>query len=164
MGPLSQTKPTCELLRHLFSWPLPSPTRILRRTPSARLPWDSLWSTPTPPVILTTSVLSLELATLATEGSTTESARRMLTPSDRWLTDFPWPTLMPPATPTMSACSLESATLATATPTMASARLRLRRTRSARWPTVALEALSREWITATELFLDMELLETVASA
>merc|ERR1711962_416509 len=143
MGPLSQTKPSRELLRHLFSWPLPSPTRIPRRTPSARLPWDSLWSTPTPPAILTTSVLSLELATLATlatEGYTTESARRMLTPMDRWLTDFPWPTPTPPAPPTMSAFLLESATLATATPTMASARLRLRRTRSARWRTAALEA------------------------
>merc|ERR1711962_750130 len=132
MGPLSQTKPTCELLRHLFSWPLPSPMRIPRRTPSARLPWDSPWSTPTPPVILTISAFSLELATLATEGSTTESARRMLTPLDRWLTDFPHGLPTPPATPTMSARSLESATLATATPTMASARLRLMHTRSAR--------------------------------
>merc|ERR1719341_987593 len=95
-----------------------------------------------------------------------ESARLTLTPSDK-LTGFPWPMLTPPDTLTMLALSPESATPAMRMgmeqeSTTASARLR--RTLSGRLPTVVPEESSLVLITATDMLLDTEPLETVGSA
>merc|ERR1712010_130921 len=114
-----------------------------------------------PLAIPTMSALSPELATLATEEASMESARLTPTPSDKSLTGFPWPMLTPPDTLTTLALSPESASPATGTgmeqeSTTASARLR--RTLSGRLPMVAPEELLPVLITATEP------LETVGSA
>merc|ERR1712010_405394 len=100
-----------------------------RRTPSVRWPMASLSPMPMPLAIPTMSALSPELATLATEEASMESARLTPTPSDKSLTGFPWPMLTPPDTLTTLALSPESASPATGTgmeqeSTTASARLR----------------------------------------
>merc|ERR1719295_2445568 len=62
----------------------------LMLTPSDKLLTGFPWPTLMPPDTLTTLVLSLESATLATElESTTGSARLRLTPSGRWPTVVP---------------------------------------------------------------------------
>merc|ERR1719295_1770091 len=62
----------------------------LMLTPSDKLPTGFLWPMLMPPDTLTTLVLLLESATLATElESTTGSVRLRLTPSGRWPTVAP---------------------------------------------------------------------------
>merc|ERR1719378_1310909 len=95
--------------------------------------------------------LSPESATLAIMDleATMESGRLILTPLDKLLTGFPWPTLMPPDTLTTLVLSPESATLATELESSTGS-VRLRRTPSGRWPTVAPGESSLVLTTATD--------------